>query len=364
VVGGCEEPHSIVEYGSCGPGIVDSYNDAVDHAPAMRYEQPSPASPISYAHVEKINPELFALLHRLDVQLERLRGEQTGLPGRMKRGLGNFDTVELEILELARPGMKELIREVVTTSAGTVSETFRRQIDSLIEDFTVSLPGVGLPRWVSQSVFDERMARRTSEGVGRIHITPRDFAKIKQVLKIDATFLQNLQHTRVISIGEGGSNFARTLETEFGAKATAADWWYGLSATEMQSQILIGDRYVGQRLARVMGHEEALARLPSKVVVAWAESLPFADQSFDHAFLANFFIWYFSAKHRESAGLDEESGFQILAEALRVAKTVRFNMGGKVVANQIMGSLVMRFAATHDIIIDDDVIAMTRKPLI
>lgn len=289
---------------------------------------------------------------------------------RVREGLGNLvrsaearDGVlpaeAVDVLEKIQPGSREVMHQLAT---GVAPEGARRLVELLATELGAKVPGVELPRWMSAEAYDAAQAQRTQSGeVARITITPRDFDAVATLLKLNRSELPKLEGQRVLSVGEGASNFAQTLGAKYGAQAVATDWWYG----EKQSdRLLVGDRMHDSPVAKVLTLDEAKARLPDWKVASLGEALPFKDGAFAQVYLANVLGWYFSPSHQERAGTTAEQGMAMIREALRVTAPggeLRFNLFSRPIAAQVLAAVQAEPGVTQAVAVGS-VLIVRRAP--
>jgi len=141
----------------------------------------------------------------------------------------------------------------------------------------------------------------------RIHVTPRTFKEVQQALRLHPRTLQQLMSARSLSIGEGLSNFARTLSDQ-GCRIVAVDPIFNPGGLDHAHPA-------------VRGKTLDPAWAPRLQVAGDARSLGFADGVFDFVAMPFLLSWLLDAK--KGSTLDpalevSSGGLRALDEAVRV----------------------------------------------
>ena len=287
-------------------------------------------SPLDFRPLQGTNAQLYSALDRVRQGMGELVGLETTEEGKLP-------SEALDLLEKIVPGSRETVAQLAN---GQAPEGAAKTLELLTAELSARVPGLNLPRWMSAKAYDAAQATRSKEGeLGRITITPRDFEAVASLLKLNRSELPKLSGQRVLSVGEGASNFTQTLGKKYGAEAVATDWWYGQKASE---QIMVGERMHDSPIAKLLTLDEAKARLPDWKVASLGEALPFKDPAFQAVDLANVLGWYFSPSHRERAGTTVAQGHAMIREALRVTAAggeLRFNLFSKAHAAELAEAL-------------------------
>lgn len=288
---------------------------------------------VEFGSLAQLRPEVFRELEHLRREVERLLPETSQAPGVLSEQA-------LVALERIRPGAGDALALL----AGSASTSERSVVTVLLDELRAEVPRLGVRRWLSAGEYDRLQHARAAQGTARdITITTRDFDSVAALIKLDPAALRRVEDRRVLSVGEGASNFARGLEERFGAQSIAVDWWYGMPKAEMFEHVMVGERWHDSPIARVLDPAESLSRLPQLKVAGMGEALPFRSSVFDRVYLANVLGWYFSPEHRARAGLpDDRIGRAMIDEALRVTAPggeVRFNLFSRPVAQALASEL-------------------------
>lgn len=216
----------------------------------------------------------------------------------------------------------------------------------------------------NQSFFNRTDAlpeRENLRGHQRIWVTARGLPAVLARLRLDLKDVQAVKG-RVLSIGEGASDFVRRLSVDHGVKAFALDWWYAMNARELEERFVITEPQGA--VLREVGANEALARLAPLRVAAQATALPIKDESCARVYLSNVVYWYFAPTRRKSLGLtDDAEGHEVIRQAARcveVGGELRFDMTNAGEASALAEILRGRFM-DFSIATDDLVVIMTRQ---
>lgn len=160
-----------------------------------------------------------------------------------------------------------------------------------------------------------------SRALGGVQITSRPSGFIERDLEFTPEEIRKLAGKRVLSVGEGASDFAKTLERR-GSKAVAFDWWYAFDSKTIGRNLRISGGPDGRDINRPMRPETAFGRLPGDKAAGLLPNLPFRGASFDQVVMPHLMYWLFPSR--------EELALESLREMLRVLKPggeLRFNAG-------------------------------------
>jgi hypothetical protein len=170
----------------------------------------------------------------------------------------------------------------VTKADGTVEETPAKQFGSRLARELARAPRSDRTA-DGETSFTAAYARHPTD------ITSRAAALVMEQLGLSPNRIDELKGKIVVSIGEGFSDFAQTLERR-GVKVVATDLLYGRSKQQLNQLWIMGGRHGTDPLNR-LPLAEALQRLPRNRVGANALRLPFRDHSVEAVYDANLFYW-------------------------------------------------------------------------
>lgn len=157
----------------------------------------------------------------------------------------------------------------------------------------------GLPREIDKNELIDVLDALGRTGAERIKVTARNFEAVCTDLDIkDATgLLADVRGKRVLTCGEGASNFAQTLERA-GADCVAVDRVYRTPKDRITQDYIIVTETAAESAFRfrLLTADEMMARLPKRIEGADLDKLPFATGSFDRVFIPNVLYWYLDVR--------------------------------------------------------------------
>lgn len=192
----------------------------------------------------------------------------------------------------------------------------------------------GLPRQMTRDEIDEIIDARGRSGLHRLRITARDYPAVAAQLAVRDGELDDVAGQKILSCGEGASNFSQTLESR-GAVCVALDRLYLTPRQEMAERHLIAQSTNNDYAATLFTPDEAFARLPKRIVGGDLRQLPFADGTFDKVFAPHVLYWYLDKDYSTTLGVSQarlaSHGMAIIAEGVRAAAEggyFQFNLAG------------------------------------
>jgi hypothetical protein len=188
--------------------------------------------------------------------------------------------------------------------------------------------------------------RRPGNGFERIWVTARTLDQVLGTVGMSREHCAALKDQVVVCMGEGASTFGKQLEKEYGAKAMAFDWWYGMSDAEITKRFLIIEP-AKDNYWRHVPTAEARTRLPTCKAATKLEAMPLRDGCAKLVVLSNVVYWYFNSGRKQTTGTNaHETGWKMLGEAVRLLARggqLRFDMTDHAEAKTFVMYMQARF---------------------